>query len=137
MPVTDAAQQADFRRLWGDLDPIADELVAAVITAASGLKYAARTFEGRSVADLKNLIDKVREKNAQAVYMLFSKLGQETVFVCGTSADYAVSQKVHLGQSVKKAPAGLGLTGGGKAELVQGKFTGESSAALEFFKSVI
>ncbi|MBX3722744.1 MAG: alanine--tRNA ligase [Turneriella sp.] len=121
----------------GDLDPIADELVAAVMTAASGVKYAARTFEGRPVADLKNLIDKVREKNAQAVYMLFSKLGQETVFVCGTSADYAAAQKVHLGQSVKKAPAGLGLTGGGKAELVQGKFTGESSAALEFFKSVI
>lgn len=117
----------------GDLAPLAEELAAALKATASGSQYATKSFEERPVADLKNLIDKAREKNAQSVYVLLSKSAGETVFVCGTAADYAAARKIHLGQIVKKAPADLGLTGGGKAELVQGKFTGDSEAFLKFF----
>jgi alanyl-tRNA synthetase len=117
----------------GELAPLAEELAASVKAVASGTQYAAKSFENLPVADLKNLIDKAREKNAQAVYVLLSKSAGETVFVCGTAADYAAARRIHLGQVVKKAPGELGLTGGGKAELVQGKFTGDSEAFLKFF----
>lgn len=117
----------------GDLSPLADELAASVKAAASGSNYATKSFEDRPVGDLKNLVDKAREKNAQAVYMLFSKGAGETVFVIGTATDYAAQRKLHLGQIVKKAPPELGLTGGGKAEMVQGKFTGDSEAFVRFF----
>jgi len=121
----------------GDLSPIAEELAKAGLATPSGTQYTSRIFEGRPVQDLKNLIDKAREKNAEAVYLLLSKNAGETVFVCGTAAEYAATRKIVLGQIVKKAPADLGLTGGGKAELVQGKFTGDSEAFLKFVTAEI
>ncbi len=121
----------------GDLEPLLDALIAATTTAASGTAYAVQVLDARPINDLKNLIDKAREKNAQAVYMLFAKGPAETVFVLGTGADYAAARKIHLGQTVKKVPAGLGVTGGGKAELIQGKFTGDADAVVKFFSAEI
>jgi alanyl-tRNA synthetase len=121
----------------GDLEPLLDALIASAKTAASGTAYALQVYEARPINDLKNLIDKAREKNAQAVYMLFSKGPAETVFVLGTGADYAAGRKIHLGQTIKKAPTDLGITGGGKAELIQGKFTGDAEAVVKFFAAEI
>jgi len=118
-----------------NLGGLADSFTAIIQTSASGTAYAAHTFADCSVADLKYVADKAREKNAQVIYVLFSKNNQESVFVCATAAEYAATRKINLGQLVKKAPPELGLTGGGKAELVQGKFTGEAETFLKFIAS--
>ncbi|MFO1472894.1 MAG: alanine--tRNA ligase, partial [Turneriella sp.] len=113
----------------------ADELVASLAATAKGTQFAFQAVSGATINDLKGIIDKAREKNPAAVYALFAETGGETVFVCGTAQKYAGERNLQLNAMLKAAPANLGITGGGKGELIQGKIKAAVAAAVEFFKA--
>jgi len=114
---------------------VADELAAALSATSKGTQFAHQSIAGATINDLKGIIDKAREKNPAAVYAVFSETGGETVFVCGTAQKYAAEHDLQLNLLLKAAPAELGISGGGKPELIQGKIKGSMAAAVEFFKA--
>lgn len=115
------------------LTGVAEKLASNAVTNGKGTAIGTENLEGAGINDLKTVIDRAREINPAAAYLLFSRVGEETLFVCGTSQKYAAEKKIQLNQLLKSAPAALGITGGGKAELIQGKLRGEIAAAAAFF----
>lgn len=112
---------------------VAESIVTTIQTASTGLRYATFRGEGMSVADLKSIADKVRERDANALYLLFSGSGDEAVFVIAASQTYAASRQLQLNALLKAAPPELGLGGGGKPEMIQGKMRSETSSVTEYF----
>lgn len=114
---------------------VPDELVAKISSTKKGTQFAYQTVAGAQINDLKGIIDKAREKNPTAVYALFSEAGGETVFACGAAQKYCSDRQLELNILLRSAPAELGISGGGKAELIQGKLRGTVAAAVDFFKA--
>ncbi|MBV6492859.1 MAG: Alanine--tRNA ligase [Turneriella sp.] len=104
-------------------EALLEDLFSGTKKTSSGIAFYVKEFTGKTLDELKALVDKAREKNSQAVYLVYSQSETVTVFVCGTSAQCAAQNKIHLGQLLKGMPKDLGVTGGGKAEFVQGKFS--------------
>jgi alanyl-tRNA synthetase len=112
---------------------IVDSIVSAITVAGNGLRYVSHTAEGQTMGDLKGLADKLRERDAGALYLLFAPAGDECVFVIATSQAYAADRKMQLNALLKSAPADLGLGGGGKPEMIQGKMRCTPQAATGYF----
>ena len=117
------------------LGSVPDELVAALSATKKGTQFAHQSVADATINDLKGIIDKAREKNPSAVYAVFSAAAGETVFVCGAAQKYTTERNLQLNVLLKAVPAELGISGGGKAELIQGKLKGSVAAAVEFFKA--
>jgi len=109
-----------------------EALAKAAQVNPRGVAVATQISKNRSIPDLKNFIDKVREKNSNAVYIFVSENAAEKIFVCGTSAQYTAEKNIQLNAVLRRAPSELQVVGGGKAELVQGKIGGDISAFVEF-----
>lgn len=120
-----------------DHEVLAAELLSGKVTLASGTVLAHSVVEGRNVSDLKSIADKAREKDPSVLYLIISRSGEEKLFVLGTTQAYAAGRKLQLNAVLKSAPAELGITGGGKGELVQGKLHGDENALLEYIRSVV
>ncbi|AFM13218.1 alanine--tRNA ligase [Turneriella parva] len=112
---------------------IAEAVVASLQTAPGGLRFALYDAAGQTVGDLKALADKVRERDADALYLLFSSAGDESVFVIAASQAYAAARQLQLNALLKAAPAKLGLSGGGKPEMIQGKMRSTAAQVTEYF----
>ena len=120
-----------------DHEVLAAELLSGKTTLPSGTTIAHSVIEGRNLGDLKSVADKAREKDAAVLYVIFSRNGAEKLFVLGTTQSYAAERRLQLNALLKSAPAELGVSGGGKAELVQGKLRGEENAFLDYLRSVV
>jgi alanyl-tRNA synthetase len=121
----------------GDLEVLAAELLSGKVTLPSGTAFAHSIVIGRNLGDLKSIADKAREKNAAVVYLVISVSGEEKLFVLATTQSYAIERSLKLNELLKAAPTALGVTGGGKSELVQGKLRGDEHALLEYIRSVV
>ncbi|HMV34437.1 MAG TPA: alanine--tRNA ligase-related protein, partial [Turneriella sp.] len=120
-----------------DHEVLATELLSGKMTLPGGTAIAHSIVEGRNVGDLKSVADKAREKDPAVVYVIFSRSGEEKLFVLGTTQAYAAERKLQLNALLKSAPAELGVTGGGKPELVQGKLRGDENALMEYIRSAV
>ncbi len=120
-----------------DIEVLATELLSSKTTLPGGTAFAHSVVEGRNVGDLKSIADRAREKDPSVLYAIFARSGDEKLFVLGTTQAYAAERKLQLNALVKSAPSELGVTGGGKAELVQGKLRGDESALMEYIRSVV
>jgi alanyl-tRNA synthetase len=112
---------------------VAETVVASIQIAPGGLRFAAYEAAGLSVGDLKALADKLRERDADALYLLFSPAEGESVFVIAASQAYAAGRQLQLNAVLKAAPADLGLSGGGKPEMIQGKMRATSAQVTDYF----
>lgn len=120
-----------------DHEVLATQLVSGKMTLPGGTAIAHAHVEGRNIGELKSIADKAREKDPAALYAIFSGSDEDKVFVLATTQSYAAQRKFQLNALLKSAPAELGVTGGGKSELVQGKLRGDENALLEYLRSVV
>ncbi len=116
-----------------DSSGLVDSIVGKIQSGARGLRYANFTSDNLQIAELKSLADRAREKDAAALYLLFSAVGDENIFVIAASQAYAAERSLQLNALLKSAGANLGLSGGGKAELIQGKIRGPVEPVVEYF----
>ena len=116
-----------------DSNGLVDTIVNKIESNSSGLRFALFNGQNMQISDLKSLADRAREKDASAVYLLVSSTGDEVVFVIAASQTYAAERKLQLNAFLKSAPPELGLNGGGKAELIQGKIRGPIEPVVAYF----
>jgi alanyl-tRNA synthetase len=114
------------------LDELVDVVLAEKKTTGAGVTYFAHSFPNLGIAELKQLMDGLREREGQAFYFLFANSADGDVFVFGTTQAFAAKTGMRLNERLKTGQA-LGLTGGGKPELVQGKISGEPDAVIQHF----
>jgi len=72
------------------------------------------------IAQLKQVADALREKNPMVVFCLVSTKTENPAFVIATTQSYAQRQNIQLGQLLKTLITQYPISGGGKAEMVQG-----------------
>lgn len=120
-----------------DHEVLAAELVSGKFITAAGTLMAHSVLAGRNANELKGIVDKAREKDGKVLYLVISQSAGENFFVLATTQAYAQERNLQLNALLKKIPAGLGVTGGGKAELVQGKLRSGADTFIDYLRSVV
>lgn len=129
--------KAEKAALASGIEPLVTELLAQKKQLPSGTVLASLVAENRSIAELKSALDRVREREPKALFCLFAPNGSETIFVLGTTQSYCSERNFRLSELLKKFPQDLAVAGGGKAELVQGKFQAEPQQFLHHLSGMV
>lgn len=120
-------------------DELLHEIMSSKEQSERGINLAHLVLKEGTINDLKVLGDSAREKDGSCIFALFVETqgGGEGVFVFATTDAYAKENNLALNTILKEVPKEFSVTGGGKMELVQGKFRGEASRFYEYLKSVV
>lgn len=101
------------------------------VEEVSGVKVLLQSFEGKSVEELKQIVDSTKHQLGEVVVALASVVDGKVLFVVGVSE--ALSQRVRAGDLVKILATTCGGGGGGKPTFAQagGREPGKIAEALQ------
>ena len=83
----------------------------------SGVKILAEIFENKSINDLKEIVDRGKEKLQSGIVILGANNDGKAIFVVGVTKD--LTKKVKAGEIVKTAAVVAGGNGGGRPDFAQ------------------
>jgi len=95
----------EMENMFGDVEEI------------SGVKILAKTFEDKSIDNLKEIVDRGKEKMQSGIVILGANNGEKAVFVVGVTKD--LTKKIKAGEIVKTAAVVAGGNGGGRPDFAQ------------------
>jgi len=84
----------------------------------NGIKLFAIEFKGKDANTLREIADKIRDKNESCAIILASDLGDKVLFVSAVTKDLAKGG-IHAGNMVKEAAVIAGGGGGGRPDFAQ------------------
>ena len=84
----------------------------------NGIKLFAIKFKGKDANTLREIADKIRDKNESCAVILASDLGDKVLFVSAVTKDLAKGG-IHAGNMVKEAAMIAGGGGGGRPDFAQ------------------
>ena len=104
----------------------------------NGIKLFAIKFINKDANSLREIADKIKDKNESCAVILASDLGDKVLFVAAVTKDL-VEKGIHAGNMVKIAASIAGGGGGGRPDFAQagGKNPGKIDEALEAVKKQI
>ena len=104
----------------------------------NGIKLFAIKFINKDANSLREIADKIKDKNESCAVILASDLGDKVLFVAAVTKDL-VEKGIHAGNMVKIAASIAGGGGGGRPDFAQagGKNPGKIDEALEEVKKQI
>ena len=86
----------------------------------NGFNAICKNFEGKSIAELKDIVDSIKDKTENYVIVaLASNSGGVSIVV--SVSDKAIKKGLHAGNMLKKIANVLGGNGGGKDKYAQGQ----------------
>ena len=85
-----------------------------------GLNVVIDSFDGKDIAELKDIVDSIKDKTKDYVVVAFAK-NDSAVDIVVSLSDTAVSKGLHAGNILKQCANALGGNGGGKDKFAQGK----------------
>ena len=94
----------------------------------NGLNTVVDSFDGKDIAELKDIVDSIKDKTKDFVVIAFSKNAGAVDIVVSLS-DAAIAKGLHAGNILKQCANVLGGNGGGKDRFAQGK--GKDASKLE------
>ena len=83
----------------------------------SGVKILAEIFENKSINDLKEIVDRGKEKLQSGIVILGANNDGKAIFVVGVTKD--LTKKIKAGEIVKTAAVVAGGNGGGRPDFAQ------------------
>ena len=86
----------------------------------NGLNVVIDSFDGKDIAELKDIVDSIKDKTKDYVVVAFAK-NDSAVDIVVSLSDVAVSKGLHAGNILKQCANVLGGNGGGKDKFAQGK----------------
>lgn len=104
----------------------------------NGLNVVIDSFDGKSMNELKDLSDSIKDKVKDAVIIIFGKSGSDVPIVVSLS-DTAKNKGLHAGNILKQLAESLGGKGGGRDTFAQGigKDASKLQEAINLAKSII
>ena len=104
----------------------------------NGLNVVVDEFDGKSINELKDLVDSMKDKIKDYAVVAFSKNASGVAIVVSIS-DTAVGKGLHAGNILKQCAVALGGNGGGKDKFAQGqgKDASKISDAIKLAKELI
>ena len=116
----------DAKNLDTEISSLKSKLIAGEIDeyiksakVVNGVNVIAFTVEGVDVKSLREMVDKVKEKQASAIIVIASKLQDKISFVISVSQDI-VKQGYLAGKIAKQFASKIEGSGGGKPDFAQG-----------------
>jgi alanyl-tRNA synthetase len=106
-------QRLNNELLKSDIDEILDKY-----EEINGIKFFALKFKGKDANTLREIADKIRDKNESCAVLLASDLGDKVLFVSAVTKDL-VKGGIHAGNIVKEAAVIAGGGGGGRPDFAQ------------------
>ncbi len=101
----------------------------------NGVKLFAISLKGKDANSLREIADKIKDKNESCAVLLASDLGDKVLFVSSVTKDL-VQKGIHAGNMVKEAALITGGGGGGRPDFAQagGKNPEKINEAIESVK---
>jgi len=116
-------------------EKLADSIdsVIAKKTLADGINLYIGKIDGEDMNHLREAGDKFKDKDANAVFVVFSKAAEDKVQILCMIGEGAQKKKLHAGRIVKELAAIVGGSGGGRPNMAQagGKDPAKIPAAAE------
>jgi len=104
----------------------------------NGVKLFALKFKDKGANSLREIADKIKDKNESCAVIIASDLGDKVLFVSAVTKDL-VQKGIHAGNMVKKAAMVAGGGGGGRPDFAQagGKNPEKADEAINEVKKMI
>ncbi|WMJ75841.1 MULTISPECIES: alanine--tRNA ligase [unclassified Sedimentibacter] len=104
----------------------------------NGIKLFALKFKDKDANTLREIADKIKDKNESCAVLLASDLGDKVLFVAAVTKDL-VKKGLNAGNMVREAAKVAGGGGGGRPDFAQagGKNPGKADEAIEAVKKMI
>lgn len=104
----------------------------------NGVKLFAISLIGKDANSLREIADKIKDKNESCAVLLASDLGDKVLFVSAVTKDL-VQKGIHAGNIVKEAAKIAGGGGGGRPDFAQagGKNPEKIHEAIEAVKKIV
>jgi alanyl-tRNA synthetase len=117
----------------GDIDKILDEY-----EEINGIKLFAIKTKDKDANLLRDMADKIKEKNSSCVIFLSSELDGKVLFVSSVTKDL-INKKIHAGNIVKQAAIIANGGGGGRPDFAQagGKDKSKIDEAIKKVKEIL
>ena len=123
-------QKLNNELLRGNISEILDKY-----EEINGIKLFALSLKDKDANTLREIADRIKDKNESCAVILASDLGDKVLFVSAVTKDL-VERGVHAGNMVKEAAVIAGGGGGGRPDFAQagGKNPGKIDEAIEAVK---
>jgi alanyl-tRNA synthetase len=103
----------------------------------NGIKILTRELKDTSPKELRDYVDKIKEKLTSGIIVLGSKNAEKVMLICAVTED--LTEKFNAGKIIKDLSVIVGGKGGGRPDMAQGggNDPGKLSQALETVKDII
>ncbi len=107
------------------------------ITDVNGIRVLTRELESESPKELRDYVDKIKEKLASGIIVLGSKNAEKVMLICAVTED--LTDQFNAGKIIKELSEIVGGKGGGRPDMAQGggNNPGKLTHALESVKDII